>query len=446
MPSQHSSLLLRLYRAPAPARDAVLALFLASTDMYLFYWENVGAGQLSPRRDLGGIALTVFNIGLLSLRRRRPVAVFIVLWLQTVGLNFLLIHTGFRYSSYCAMLAALYTVAANRPIRTATAALAGQLLFTSQSVHFLLDSPVDNRAWQAVQYSLIVLEVWSVGRWVGFSHQAAARGRRRLAEARASAVAERTRTARELHDVVANAVTVMVLQSAGARRINEAGSEEVNACLERIEGLGKTAISELRHMLLVLRAGAAPPEGDSQSFGVADLGPLLAAVRHAGLHTELTVSGVPAHLDEDVDLTAYRLVQEALTNSVKHAGPGTRAAVRLAWSERLHIEVSDDGGGTPVAPGSALSTGHGLLGMCERVTLNGGSFTAGPAPGGGFAVAATLPVALPRPREEDDGILSDTSNMPSSPALPAPPDRPDTPHAPRRPEQGDADSQGMCRP
>ncbi|MDG4864380.1 histidine kinase, partial [Streptomyces sp. T-3] len=223
---------------------------------------------------------------------------------------------------------------------------------------------------------------------------AAARDRLALARAQEAVLSERARTARELHDIVANAVTVMVLQAGGARHVLRADPDRVELALDQIESSGKTAVAELRHMLLVLRTDGERLAAEGPSFGLADLDPLLNGVRRAGLDAHLEVTGVPAPLARSVDLTAYRLVQEALTNAAKHAGPGAATVVRLDWARaagRLRIEVGDDGRGTPAAARSELSTGHGLIGLRERVAVCGGTFDHGPLGDGGYRVAATLP-------------------------------------------------------
>jgi signal transduction histidine kinase len=211
--------------------------------------------------------------------------------------------------------------------------------------------------------------------------------RQREDEAQRAVAEERARLARELHDVVAHAVSVVVVQAeAGAA----AGGppDRVEETFDAIADTGRAALVELRRLLGVLRAPDEPASREPQP-GVAQLEPLVESVRRAGLPVEVRVEGDGRPLPPGVDLSAYRIVQEALTNSVKHAGPA-RASVLLRYGEReLELEVVDDGRGPRAA---AAPPGHGLAGMRERTALLGGELDAGPAPGGGFAVRARLPL------------------------------------------------------
>ncbi|MEV0534219.1 histidine kinase [Kitasatospora sp. NPDC050463] len=215
--------------------------------------------------------------------------------------------------------------------------------------------------------------------------------RRDLTEARRAVVRERTRIARELHDIVANAVAVMVMRAEDARSTTPAEQTGTIEAFGHIEDVGRSAMTELRRMLRVLRSPDAPVE-DIGRHGLADLQPRLEDGRRTGIGIDLDVRGTPLPLDDSVDRTAYRLVQEAVTNITKHAGPGSHAAVRITWSDALHIEVVDDGAGRTLAVRRDLSTGHGLIGLAERIAVFGGELTAGPHRSG-FRVAATLPIS-----------------------------------------------------
>lgn len=231
-----------------------------------------------------------------------------------------------------------------------------------------------------------------------------ARGRRadRAEASAAEAIAqERARLARELHDVVAHSVSVMVMQAKGGSAVLESDPARAREAFATIESSGRQAIDELRRMLGLLRADErdAATGGPLQPQpGLVRLPALVDEVRAAGLDVVLRVEGEPVALPPGEDLSAYRIVQEGLTNVLKHAG-ATRAEVTLRWSAgALEVEVADDGGGgrhvetdgTVVAV--LPSSGRGLVGMRERVALFGGELVAGPRPGGGFAVRARLPV------------------------------------------------------
>ena len=204
---------------------------------------------------------------------------------------------------------------------------------------------------------------------------------------------ERARIARELHDVVAHSVGGMVAQAQGARRMLDRDPERARAALEAIELTGRNALDEMRRSLGVLRhsdPGADAPREPQP--GMDELERLVEESRATGLKVELETEGEPAPLPAGVDLSAYRIVQEALTNARKHAGP-VRARVRVRYgAEAIEVEVVDDGapGGAP--SGGANGSGQGLVGMRERVALYGGELHAGRRPEGGFVVRATLPL------------------------------------------------------
>ena len=218
--------------------------------------------------------------------------------------------------------------------------------------------------------------------------RSAALEREQDANVRVAAAEERARIARELHDVLSHSVSVMVVQ-AGAERL-ALGSERAatGETLEAIENTGRQALAEMRRLLGMLRAEGESPAHAPQPT-LAELDGLVSQVREAGLPVELYVEGEPTALPPGVDVSVYRIVQEALTNVLKHAGPATaRVVVRYAGRE-LELEISDDGRGS-AAVGDA---GHGLVGMRERVALYGGDFDAGVSNGGGFVVRARLPLA-----------------------------------------------------
>lgn len=210
----------------------------------------------------------------------------------------------------------------------------------------------------------------------------------------AQAVAEeRARIARELHDVVAHQMAVMTLQAEGARRLAGDGDPRVAEALDTIRRTGHDALDEMRGMVGLLRGGSDERSIElSPQPGLADLDRLADQMRDAGLDVQLERRGSHRPLPGGLDLHAYRIVQESLTNTLKHAGPGTRAAVRVDYgAEVLELEITDNGRG---GNGSReAGGGHGLIGMRERVSLLNGELTAGPIRDG-FRVRATLPVSL----------------------------------------------------
>jgi signal transduction histidine kinase len=224
------------------------------------------------------------------------------------------------------------------------------------------------------------------------AEERAARAERdREAAARLAVAEERSRIARELHDVVAHAVSVMVLQVGAVRhRMGEADAANRDA-LKNVEDAGRSALAEMRRLLGAMRRDGERAEL-LPSPGLTDLDSLLDDVRAAGLAVTLEVDGTPAPLPAGLDLSAYRIVQEALTNTLKHAR-ARRAEVRLRFDPHaLLVEVCDDGRGDAPADGPGDGLGHGLVGIGERVKIYGGDMSAGPSPSGGFVLRARLPL------------------------------------------------------
>jgi signal transduction histidine kinase len=204
--------------------------------------------------------------------------------------------------------------------------------------------------------------------------------------ARAAVAEERTRIARELHDVVAHAISVIVLQARGVRHgLGE--NSDAREAIDAIESTAAAALAEMRRLLAMLRE-----DDDGVAFApqpsLAALDNLAAKVRDAGLPVDVTVEGEPRDLPPGVDLSAYRIVQEALTNALKHAGPARAHVLVRYGDDHVQVEVADDGRGSTAASGN----GHGLTGMRERVAVYGGELESGPRAGGGFTVRATLPL------------------------------------------------------
>ena len=208
-------------------------------------------------------------------------------------------------------------------------------------------------------------------------------------EAATRAVAEeRQRIARELHDVIAHSVSVMTVQAGAVRRLLKPEQEKERLALETVEATGRDALTEMRRLVGLLREQGAMPEFSPQP-GLGSIDALLETVRSAGLPVELAIDGAPRELPPGVDLAAYRVVQEALTNALKYGGTA-HAWVELHWRDgELELEVANDGRGD----GAGSGGGHGLAGMRERVALYGGEIESGPRDGGGFVVRARLPVA-----------------------------------------------------
>jgi signal transduction histidine kinase len=214
----------------------------------------------------------------------------------------------------------------------------------------------------------------------------------REAEALRAVVDERTRIARELHDIVGHSVSVMTVQTSGVRRLLSPEQEQEREALLAVERTGREALAEMRRVVGALRdADESPALAPRPSLSRVDK--LVAQARETGLPVDLEIEGEPVSLPAGVDLTAYRLVQEGLTNAIKHSA-ARHAEVRVRYNPgHVEIEVRDDGRGVDSADSTSSDGGHGLVGMRERVSIYGGELEAGPHAGGGFRLRARIPVA-----------------------------------------------------
>lgn len=250
----------------------------------------------------------------------------------------------------------------------------------------------------AVPLAMII--AWLIGNSV---RQAQARAELVRAQAAAqTVVAERLRIARELHDMVAHSIGIIAIQAGSGRRVCDASPAEARDALAAIEATSRDTLSGLRRMMTGLRraeSGSMGP-GPGQAPlgpapGLADLDRLAAMTRDAGVQVDVEWLGSREPLPADIDLSAFRIIQEAVTNVVRHAGTDRC----LVWIDQqdgyLSIEVTDSGRGAPASTTGVAGTGYGITGMRERATLLGGGFSAGPHPGGGFRVAARLPLPAP---------------------------------------------------
>ncbi|RZU75260.1 signal transduction histidine kinase [Micromonospora kangleipakensis] len=292
-----------------------------------------------------------------------------------------------------------YTMAAHRPLRAAT--LAAVLLWVPVALVVTvapLDGVLDvGPAYLLLNNLLTASVAYAVGRAVQARRQStqALRERARVAEANQRSLAERAvaderrRIARELHDVVAHHVSVMGVLATGARRVLRRDPDTADEAIATIEETSRATLREMRRLLDVLRTDAEPAADLAPQPGLAGIEALVEQVREAGLPVTVRVDGRPGPMEEGVALTVYRIVQEALTNALKHAGAAT-ALVRLTFADgSLAVEVTDTGRGPGPAPDRI---GHGLVGMRERVALYGGVLRTGPRPGGGFRVYARIPL------------------------------------------------------
>jgi signal transduction histidine kinase len=332
-------------------------------------------------------------------RRANPIAAYVT----AVVFGGIQVLLGLRpMVTDVAILILLYTLAAYSTRRVSiwglAVCLAGSTIAIVRWLNFAVPDVLGRIAVTAVLFAAPALLVWVLGDsmryrrayYASLEDRAARLERERDAQARVAAVAERARIARELHDVIAHNVSVMVVQADGASYALATDPGRAREALAAISATGRQALAEMRRMLGVLRREEdGPTELRAPQPGVGELGELLDQARMAGLPVSFTVEGVPRPLPGGVALAAYRIVQESLTNTRKHAGPVASASVVLRYSaDTVVLAISDDGRGAAAPDGA----GHGLTGMRERVAMYGGSVAAGPRSGGGFEVVATLPL------------------------------------------------------
>ncbi|MEU5368043.1 sensor histidine kinase [Streptomyces sp. NPDC005951] len=310
-----------------------------------------------------------------------------------------------------AMLVITYTVATVGERWASRLALIGSL--SAAALSQLRWEAEPGGSWAQVVFVTVIMTVPFVLAWVlgdslrtrrayfdQLEERAARLEREREAQSKVAVAAERARIARELHDVVAHNVSVMVVQADGAAYVMDAAPDQAKQALETISGTGRQALAEMRRLLGVLRTGDAPESGEYvPQPDVEQIEDLVAQVRQTGLEVDFKVEGTPRPLPSGVELTAYRVVQEALTNTRKHGGPDAGASVRLVYfDDGLGLLIEDDGRGAAhelYEDGGADGAGHGMIGMRERVGMVGGTLDAGPRPGGGFRISALLPLKPP---------------------------------------------------
>ena len=388
----------------ATGTDGMVALALSGL-AFLDLYINWSIG--SPVPEILGMVLTALIIWPLTFRRRFPL---VILLAMTAGLA---VYRSLNISEsdfliYALLLgffgAGAYSSSRWRNWVRALSALVTIGLLT-YSVFFVGRGYVFPTQTVLYQLSVVLLDMFLFGAawWIGdvfrirrqreleLSERTAQLEQERDENARRAVLDERVRIARELHDVVAHHVSVMGIQAGAARRILKQQPEKANQVLSQIEVSSREALGELQQLLGFLRQHSQADELSPQpSLRHLDL--LINHMREAGLPVEVKIEGEPKTLPPGVDLSAYRIVQEALTNTLKHAGPA-KATVTLRYDgSALTLEISDDGHGAgdtePVE-----NKGRGLIGMRERVSLHGGEFAAGKIPGAGFTVKARLPLA-----------------------------------------------------
>ncbi|SNS60420.1 Signal transduction histidine kinase [Geodermatophilus pulveris] len=383
------------WRARPLAVDAVLtALVLAVSLQPLLRAEGCGCAPVPGWAPLLVLAECLPLLG----RRLFPFGSALVVGLVTTAHGLLPVPEPVVPF---AGLVAVHAVAAHATRRQARLAAGVAALAITASL--LLDQPA-SEAEDAAVLALTFTTAWLLGdaarhareRAAVLEQRAAEAERTRAAEAGRAVVEERNRIAREMHDVLAHSVSLMVVQAEAGPVVVRRDPDRAVAAFDAVSATGRQALAELRRLLGVLRddrPGGDAPGPLAPQAGLDRVPELVERVRGAGADAALTYSGLPGALPAAVDLAAYRIVQEALTNAVKHAGPA-RIEVRLTGDgTALTVQVRDDGLGSPVPAAPGEPVGRGLIGMRERAGSLGGSVSAGPLPGGGWQVLARLPLA-----------------------------------------------------
>jgi signal transduction histidine kinase len=382
-----------LARESSRRADAALALALAVFAQF-DVWFNLDNSTHYGSPLATAVVVAIATLAL-ALRRRWPFATLCLVAAAVGGPELFTQLTVTLWGHFVSLLLACYSVARWCERRVAAV---GAIVVVVAVVVMMLRLPALGTAAN-VPFALIPLTgAFVAGRVLRRRHTGhaalAARAERLEAEREAQIAAaladERSRIARELHDIVAHCVSVMVVQAGMSEDLLDRSPERAREPLRAVQETGRLAVAELGRMLGLLRdeRTSAVPDLAPQP-GTAQLPALVERMSDLGLPVQLTVVGEPGPLPPGVDLTAYRIAQEALTNTLKHAGNDAKAHVELRYLARaLEIEVTDDGR----AAREPVQTGHGLIGMTERVTIYGGSISAGALSEGGFRVRVALPL------------------------------------------------------
>jgi len=355
---------------------------------------EVWAPSVFGSTHMAGPRMAVFaaymvGSGALVFRRRFPLPSAAVVAV-VLGAEWLAFGSPEGFGVFALLVLSGYSVGANAERRRALTGLA--LLLGAGAIWDARDpnSVSLHKHVAALVWMAPVVIAWLLGAYLRELRERARRAEREREErAAAAVVSERARIARELHDIVAHNVSLMVVQAEAAEEMLERDkADRARAPVRRIGETGRVALTDMRRLLGILRDADAGPALAPQP-GIANLDLLLATVREAGLPVELEVRGTPVPLSPGVDLSAFRIVQEALTNALKYSGR-ERARVLVGFmADALELEVTNDGS---AADGAGVAGGHGLMGMRERVALFGGELEAGPCSEGGYRVHARLPL------------------------------------------------------
>jgi signal transduction histidine kinase len=374
-------------REPVKPVDVVVAIGLAGLSMAALVG---GAPDVGPREPVTVVLLLLQSLPLIA-RRPFPLEVMLTVVSATI-VQIALVPAGGQLQAGLGVLVAVYTIGERLERRTSLAltVLAGAILGVLIAALGGLPAALQG----LIQTELIIGVAWLIGDasrirrlyTETLEERTAPIERERDERTRRAILEERGRISRELHDIVTHHVSVMVIQAGGGVRALDKRPDEARTAFEAIAATGRQALADMRRMLGILGDGAAP----EPMPGLDRLDDLLEQVRSAGLEVAVTVEGERRRLDPGLELTAYRIIQEGLTNSLKHSGGEARLLIAFSPAE-LGITIDDERAPTPAAPVEPTHEGRGLVGMRERVAVFGGSFAAEPT-ASGFRVTTRLPI------------------------------------------------------
>jgi signal transduction histidine kinase len=377
------------------AVDSLLALAFTAAALWTVA-ERMGQDDAFRDDDFLGIGLLLLQTLPIAARTAAPLTALTVS-VAAISLHIALGYEGVAAGTFAALVI-VYSAASTTDMRRAL--LAAVITAAGITIYFATDR-AEPGLTAAVTTSATYAAAWGLGVYVHnrreylnvVEERTTLLEREREVRSREAVAEERARIARELHDMVGHALSLIVIQSGGAQRVLQSKPELVGDTLASIEATGRQALTDMERMLGMLRTTEASEATLSPQAGLGDVEALAAHVSEAGLPVKVAVEGPPVPLPASVDLSAYRIIQEALTNALKHAG-AAEAGVNIRYGiESLELVIVDNGRG--VSAGGAdhhEGGGRGLIGMKERVALFGGELDAGPRPEGGFRVHARLPL------------------------------------------------------
>ncbi len=376
------------------AVDALLALGFTGAALWTVA-NRVGGDD--PYRGDGflGIVLLLLQTLPIAARTVAPLGALTVS-VAAISLHIAVGYEGVPAGTFAALVI-LYSAASLTDTRRGI--LAALMTVAGITIYFTTDRG-DPGITQALSTYATYAAAWGLGMYARSRRQytdvveerATLLEREREARAREAVADERARIARELHDIVGHALNLVVIQAGGAQRAIESKPDLVRESLASIESTGRQALVDMERMLGILRGVDEQGEALSPQPGIDQVDSLAARVSEAGLPVEVSVDGIPTPLPPSIDLSAYRIIQEALTNALKHAGPAHASVTIRHGPDSLELEITDDGAGLSGERAGDDEGARGLIGMRERVALFGGELSVGPMPEGGFRVHARLPL------------------------------------------------------